>query len=71
VTEQDLLVTKAPAWFSSTPIPTRLFSKESGGKLSKFYPKSYKQPKNNKVSKRKKERQKVLVKSKTTYRRGG
>jgi hypothetical protein len=68
VTERDLLVTKATAWFSSTPAPTGLFSEESGGKSSKFCPKSYKQPKNKKV--RKKERQKLLTKNKTTYRRG-
>jgi hypothetical protein len=56
VTEQDLLVTEAPARFSSTPAPTGLFSEESGGKSSKFRPKSYKQPKDNKVSRRKKDR---------------
>jgi hypothetical protein len=55
VTEWDLLVTEALAWFSSTPAPTGLFSEESGGKSSKYCLKSYKQPK-NKVSRRKKDR---------------
>jgi hypothetical protein len=51
-----LTSTEAPVWFSSTPTLTGLFSEESGGKSSKFHPKSYKQPKNNKVSRRKKEK---------------
>jgi hypothetical protein len=56
VTERDLLVTEAPAWFLSTPAPIGLVSEDSGGKSSKFHPKSYKQPKNNKVSRRKRDK---------------
>jgi hypothetical protein len=55
VTERDLLVTEAPAWFSSTLAPIGLFLEGSRGKSSKFHPKPYKQPK-NKVSRRNKDR---------------
>jgi hypothetical protein len=79
VTERDLLVTEALAWFLSTTAPNRVVLRGERGQIIKILPqvlqaikKQGKQKKERqKVLAIKKQRRKVLAKSKTTYRRGG